>query len=132
MIKNVFGLAYGVLLSYLVWIVFHYLTPLVMSFGWLGLIGILVAGSIAEMFLVGMLSFAITPVMMCCSSMTMRYIVCASFVFFGISNIVEVFNLDMEYTLVKWFLAIPYIAFIGHLVITSCSGILAYSDKGND
>lgn len=129
MIKNVFGLAYGILLSYLVWIMFHYLTLLIMSFGWLGLIGILVAGSTAEIFLVGVLSFAIAPVAMCCSSMAMRYIVCASFVFFGISNIVEVFNLDMEYTLVKWFLAIPYIAFIGQLVITSCSGILAYSDK---
>ena len=41
MIQNVFGLAYGILLSYLVWIVFHYLTPLIMSFGWLGFIGIL-------------------------------------------------------------------------------------------
>lgn len=132
MIKNVFGLAYGILLSYLVWIVFHYLTPLIMSFGWLGFIGILVAGSIAEMFLYGILLYAITPVLICCSWKVIRHMVCASLVLFGISSIVEVFNLDMEYTLVKWFLAIPYIAFICHLVISCCSGILAYSDKGND
>ena len=131
MIKNVFGLAYGILLSYLVWIAFHYLTPLIMSFGWLGFIGILVAGSIAEMFLYNILAVALLPVLMCCSWGIVRLIGCASFVVFGISNIIEVFNLDMEYTLVKWFIAIPYIMFIGHLVFATCSGILTYSDEGN-
>lgn len=129
MIKNVFGLAYGILLSYLVWIAFHYLTPLIMSFGWLGFIGILVAGTIFDMALYNALSYALIPVLTCCSWGIVRLIVCASFAVFGISNIIEVFNLEMEYTLVKWFIAIPYIAFIGHLVFATCSGILVYSEE---
>ncbi|MFV0587149.1 hypothetical protein [Bacteroides reticulotermitis] len=98
---------YGIIFSYLLWLMFHLLTPWLMSFGWLAAILYcffalgLIAGILGG--LSSLLCFPLYRMVSICDSA--KYIPVVFLVLCGLSAVALPWQLDIEYSLVKILIA---------------------------
>lgn len=98
---------YSIIISYVIWLAFHLVTPWLMSFGWIALIIYWIFASGVISGLIGGLSiFIFYPL----DAMVRifkhgRYIPALVLLFFGYSSVVMPWNLNITYSIVKIIMA---------------------------
>lgn len=102
------GLLYSVAISYLLWLLFHFLTPFLMSFEWKGFIYYMIfGGGILTSILLLLCIIAMEPT----KSLVGRYkiikiVSVISLLLFGFSSVADVWRLDVVYSEAKLSIAI--------------------------
>ncbi len=99
-----FGSAvYGLVASYLIWLMFHFFIPWFMSFGWIALIIYVMFLGSSLIITGGLSSIVAMPIYLMSNGRNYcKWIPIICFVFFGFSACRLPWGLDIEYTLVKY------------------------------
>lgn len=114
-LKNIFGSVYGIIFSFLIWVLFHYLTPYVVPMDFSEFIDVFIGGTIGcglILVVVGILSI---PVNYLCSSKVSRITVLAFMILNALLSVLNVFNLNIEYTPIRICISVIYSCFIAVL-----------------
>ena len=100
-----FGSAvYGLVASYLIWLMFHFFIPWFMSFGWTALI---IYAGLFSIITGGLSSIIAMPIYLMSNGRNYcKWIPIICFVFFGFSACRLPWGLDMEYTSVKYIMGV--------------------------
>lgn len=110
-LKSVGLLFYGLISSYLLWLLFYWLTPYVMSVGWGGFIlYMLLAGGLVTGIVGSAATLLAYPVAVWFNDAykPVKWICAIFFVFHGFSAIMLPWRLDIDYTFLKILIAVLY------------------------
>ena len=130
-LKSVGLLFYGLIASYLLWLLFYWLTPYVMSIGWGGFIlYMLFAGGLVSAIVGSAATLLAYPVITWFNGAykPVRWICAIFFVFHGFSAIMLPWRLDIDYGFLKILIAVLY----GITALISFGAFLFVFVKGLD
>lgn len=97
---------YGIVASYLIWLLFYFITPWVMSFGWGGVIVSVIAGSLLVGAFLSICALVLSPMMGMIDNTVSKIIPTLAILFYGYSSVKLPWGLELDYTLPKIILAI--------------------------
>ena len=129
-LKSVGLLFYGLIASYLLWLLFYWLTPYVMSVGWGGFIlYMLIAGGLVTGIVGSAATLLAYPVAIWFDGAykPIKWICAVFFVFHGFSAIMLPWRLDIDYSFLKILIAVLY----GITALISFGAFLAVFVKGS-
>lgn len=110
-LKSVGLLFYGLIASYLLWLLFYWLTPYVMSVGWGGFIlYMLIAGGLVTGIVGSAATLLAYPVVAWFDGAykPVKWVCAIFFVFHGFSAIMLPWRLDIDYSFLKILIAVLY------------------------
>lgn len=116
LLKCVGSLAYSLVAGYLLWLLFYWLTPLVMGMSWGWFVVYLIIGSMLISFLYTTASsiLMLPVVFLTRGNKAAKILSIPSYLFHGFSAARLPFSLDMDYGLLQWLLSISLVlAIIG-------------------
>lgn len=99
---------YSIISAYLLWLIFYWITPFVMSIGWLGFIlyCIFATGLCSGFISLANMVLAIPTHFLTKDNIVAKIINALPMLFFGYSTICLPWKLNIEYGLLQWILAI--------------------------
>lgn len=123
-ILKFFGsLLYGAIMYYLLWLLFYWLTPYVMSMSWGWFIAYMfIAGGFVSCFIAQIAYWIAIPlIFLCINCKPAKYAQIVPAILFGISSVKLPWILNMDYGILQWILGISLtiivlIAFISLIV----------------
>lgn len=128
--KFIGSLVYGAVMYYLLWLLFYWITPYVMSMSWgLFIVYLFVAGGALTMFVASVASIIGMPlVLLCRKCKVAKYAPIIFGLFFGYSAVKLPWILSMEYGVLQWILGISLtitivITFISLMAVPFNSGL---------
>lgn len=107
-LKTIGSLIYGAVMYYILWLLFYWITPYIMSVSWMGfLIYLFVAGGAISMFVGSVANIIGIPLIFLCKNCNAsKYAPILFGLIFGYSSIRLPWTLDMEYGILQIILAI--------------------------
>lgn len=124
------GLSYSVVVSYLMWLLFYFVTPFLMRFGWKALIlyFVLAAGTIPMLF-IPLFTYAWIPIVLLIRKCkAVRFVSVIPLLLFGYSAVADVWRLDIVYSGSKVAIAIAVSVMIATLFIALIKTSLLYNE----
>lgn len=125
LLQCVGSLVYGTIASYLLWLFFWWITPYIMSVGWfLFFVYIILAGGFVSILIGAINSLLAIPMMFLVKDNIVSKIICSLlFGYFLIQSICLPWQLDMQYGLLQWIIAISLtiifaISFISMIIMS--------------
>lgn len=123
-LKFLGALLYSVVVYYVMWLFFNWLTPYVMSISWgWFIVYLLIAGGAVSMFVASIASLIVIPlVLLSRECKAAKYAPVVFGLFFGFSSVRLPWLLDIEYGILQWILGVSFtsiilITFISLLVV---------------
>lgn len=103
-LKVIGALFYGVIMYYLLWLLFYWIVPIVMSMGWgWFILYILIAGGAISAFVSSISNLLIMPlILLSRDSNVVKYISAVVGLFFGYSAIKLPWSIDGQYDIIHW------------------------------
>lgn len=123
---------YGCIFAYVLWLLFHLITPWVMSWGWVAIIVYwLFALGLITSLLGGLSSYLFIPLYHMVSKCKIgKYIPILFLLAFGYSAIVSPWKMDIEYSFIKGFIAFSISSTAFAFFITFIVGLFKFD--GNE
>lgn len=97
---------YGIVVSYAIWLLFYWLTPWIMSFGWGGVSVSIICGSALVGFFMSICTLILSPMLFMINNTTSKIIPSIAMLFHGYSSARLSWGLDINYTAPKIILGI--------------------------
>lgn len=116
---------YGIISSYIIWLLFYLLTPWVMSFGWGGVIVSVLCGSILAGVFLSICTLIFSPMLLMIDNTPSKIIPSIAMLFHGYSSVMLPWRLDMNYGTPKIILGITVTGVALVLFITAIQVIWA-------
>lgn len=125
------GFLYSIIASYLLCMVFYYLTPLLMGFGWMGFIlYVIVAATSVELFIASVASIVFYPILKLINNCkALKWFALLPILFHGYSAVAGVWRFNMTYSNIQIVIAITTTILIARLFIGLIVLILSGEDK---
>lgn len=120
----------GIVISYLLWLIFHFATPWVMSFGWIGVIVSIICASFITGIFASICSWVLLPLMLMVDNFASKILPTVAMLFHGFSAARQVWGLDMEYTASKITLGIILTILVVAVFVSAIQCIWANPGKG--
>lgn len=124
------GLCYSVVVSYLMWLLFYFVTPFLMRFGWKALVLYLVlaAGTIPMLF-IPLFTYAWAPVILLIRNCkAVKFVSAIPLLLFGYSAVADVWRLSIVYSGSKVAIAIAVSVMIATFFISLIKVSLSYNE----
>lgn len=106
LLKFIGSAFYGIIISYLIWLFFYWLTPWVMSFGWGGVIISVLCGTVLVGLFMSIWPLILSPMLFLINNTVSKIIPSTAIVFYGYSSIMLPWRLNIDYTIPKLILAV--------------------------
>lgn len=114
---------YAVIASYLIWLLFNWVTPWVMSFGWIGVIGSVLCGSLFIGLFLSVCTLLLSPLLALINNGISKIIPLAAFLFNGFSSAMLPWRLEVVFSLPKIILGLTLTCVVLVVFITALQAI---------
>lgn len=92
---------YGIIFSYLIWLLFYFLIPWLMGYAWTAVILFLILGTTITGILISFYSVLLSPLTLLVNNTVSKIIPVLAIAFYGYSTVMLPWRLNMEYSGVK-------------------------------
>lgn len=127
-LKFIGSALYGAIASYVIWLLFYWVTPWVMSFGWGGVVISIICGTFIAGAFMSLCSLILCPLSFMTDNNASKIIPTILMLFNGFSSARLAWGVDVDYTAPKIVLAITLTILAIVIYITAIQGIWAKRD----